>query len=106
MGGLTRGRGVSKSTRQLSLGSIHRYADIHNAMTELTGASRKTSEQHAHLTSSRITRDNKDLAIMKEWFDLHIAFNQHEPNLKSLSSGLIADSKINCDDAEWGKYSK
>ena len=99
-GGLTRGRGVSETTRQLWLGSIHRCADIHNAMTELTGASRKTSEQHVQLTSSRITRDNKDLETMKEWFDLHIPFNQHEPNLKSLSSGLIADSKINWDNSE------
>ena len=99
-GGLTRGRGVSKTTRQLWLGSIHRCADIHNAMTELTCASRKTSEQHVQLTSRRITRDNKDLETMKEWFYLHISFNQNEPNLKSLASGLIADSKINCDDAE------
>ena len=99
-GGLTRGRGVSETTRQLWLGSVHRCADIHNAMTELTGASRKTIEQHVQLTSSRITRDNKDLETMKKWFDLHIPFNQHEPNLKSLSSGLIADAKINCDDAE------
>ena len=69
-------------------------------MTELTGASCKTSEQHVQLTSSRMTRDNKDLETMKERFDLHIPFNQHEPNLKTLSSGFIADSKINCDDAE------
>ena len=69
-------------------------------MTELTGVSRKTSEQHVQLTSSQITRGNKDLEIMKEWFDLHIPFNQHEPNLKSLSNGLIAGSKKNCDDAE------
>ena len=48
-------------------------------MTELTGASRQTSEQHVQLTSSRISRDNKDLATVKEWFDLHIPFNQHEP---------------------------
>ena len=72
-------------------------------MTELTGVSRKTSEQHVQLTSSRITRDNKDLETMKEWFDLHIPFNQHEPNLKSLSSGLIEDSKINCDDESVGE---
>ena len=38
-GGLTRGRGILESTRQLWLGSIHIFADIHNAMTELTGAS-------------------------------------------------------------------
>ena len=42
-GGLTRGRGISESTRQLWIGSMHRCADIHNAMSELTGAYRKTS---------------------------------------------------------------
>ena len=78
-GGLTRGRGILESTRQLWLGSIHICADIHNAMTELTGASRQTSEQHVQLTSGRISRDNKDLATVKKWFDLLIPFNQHEP---------------------------
>ena len=78
--GLTRGIGILESTRQLWFGSIHRCADIHNAMTELTGASRKTSEQHVQITSSRILRNNKDLARVKGWLDLHIAFNQHEPN--------------------------
>lgn len=37
---------------------------------------------------------------MKEWIDLHIVFDQYEPNLKRISSGLIADSNVNCDDAE------
>lgn len=78
-GGLTRRKEVLESTCQLWLGSTHICADIHNAMTELTGASRQTSEQHVQLTSSRISRDNKDLATVKEWFDLHIPFNQHEP---------------------------
>eukprot|EP00795_Rhopilema_esculentum_P016691 gene16691-8138_t len=54
-GGLTRERGISESTRQLWIGSIHRCADIPNAMSESTGAYRKTSEQHVQLGPSRET---------------------------------------------------
>lgn len=45
---LTRGRGVNESARQFWLGSMHRCADIHNAMSELTGAyNRQTSSMSA-----------------------------------------------------------
>ena len=43
---------------------------------------------------------HKDLVTVKEWFDLHKALNEHEPNLKSISGGLIPDSKVNCDVTE------
>ena len=98
-GGLTRGRGVTESTRQLWLGSLHRCADVHNAMSNLTGAYRNTSEQHIDLTRSRMKRDNEDLKIIDDWFDLHEPFDENELHLKSLSSGLIGDD-LNCDDAE------
>ena len=99
-GGLTRGRGIAESTRQLWIGSIHRTADIHNAMSSLTGACRKTSEQHVNLSSSRMKRDAKDFALVKDWFDNHEPFDKSEPELKSLSSGMIAGPDINCDVAE------
>lgn len=99
-GGLTRGRGIAESTRQLWLGSIHRSADIHNAMTKLTGACRKTSEQHVELTSSRMKRDTKDCQTVKDWFDNHEPFDKNEPQLKSLSTGLTAPEQIDCDKVE------
>jgi len=80
-GGLTRGRGVLESTRQLWIGSMHRCADIHNALGELTEAYRKTSEQHIQLTPSRISRDERDLTTIKEWFDVHEPFCENEPLL-------------------------
>ena len=43
---------------------------------------------------------HKDLATVNKWFDLHKALNEHEPNLKSISGGLIPDSKVNCDGTE------
>eukprot|EP00795_Rhopilema_esculentum_P008020 gene8020-13930_t len=59
-------------------------------MSELTGAYRKTSEQHVQLGPSRVSRDNKDLTLIKEWFDRHNPFGEDGQHLKSLSTGLIA----------------
>ena len=98
--GLTRGRGITESTRQLWLGSTHRCADIHSAMGELTGAYRNTSEQHADLSCSRILGDNNDLQTLKDWFDVHDPFDEDQPRLKSLSRSLIGNGAINCDEAE------
>ena len=78
---------------------MHRCADIHNAMSELTGAYRKTSEQHVVMSKSRIKQDNDDLATVKDWFDLHEPFGKSKPCLKSLSSGSVGN-ELNCDDAE------
>ena len=64
--GLTRGRGITESTRQLWLRSINRCSDIHNAMGELTGAYRNTSEQHVDLSCNRILRDDNDLQTLKD----------------------------------------
>ena len=79
-GGLTRGRGLTESTRQLWFGSLHRCADVHNAMSTLTGSYRKTSEQDVDLTKYHMNRDNKDLKVIDYWFDLHYPFD--ELNLK------------------------
>ena len=98
--GLTQGRGVNESTRQLGLGSMHRCADIHNAMSELTGAYRKTSEQHVNMSKSCIKRDNDDLATVQDWFNLYKPFEKSKPRLKSLSSGLVRD-ELNCMMLRW-----
>ena len=96
-GGLTRGRGVNESTRQLWLGSMHRCTEIYHAMSELTGAYRKISGQHVEISRSGIKRDNDDLATAQDWFDLHEPFDKSKPCSKSLSSGLVGD-ELNCDD--------
>ena len=40
--------------------TMHPYAEIHNAMSELVGNANKTSEQHRELEVARITRDMKE----------------------------------------------
>ena len=54
----------SRSICDALMHTMHPCAEIHNAMSELTGNGNKTSEQHRELEVSRITRDVKDLQII------------------------------------------
>ena len=53
---------------------MHRCAEIHNAMSELTGNVHKTSEQHRELGVATIKRDVKDLQITHGWFTENYPF--------------------------------
>ena len=101
-GGISRGRGITESVRQIWVHSMHRSAGVHNAMCNLTGNAHRTSEQHIELGKSRIKRDYSDFQKLKSWFDNRTPFDYNEPLLKSLSSGLtsVEGDKVNCDDAE------
>ena len=101
-GGLTHGRGFTDSVRLMWVHSAHVCGEVHNAMTILTGLQHQTSEQHIELGRSRIKRDDSDLMKVQNWFKKHDPFNQSEPNLKSLSSGVIASTEggTSCDKIE------
>ena len=101
-GGLTRGRGMTDSVITTWIHSMHACASIHNVMTELTHTQHKTSEQHVDLGASRLKRDKADLAKLKDWLARNTPFNEEEPFLKSISTGLPAtkENQINCDEAE------
>ena len=55
-GGVTRGRGMSENVNLTWAYPMHRCAEIHNAMSELTGAANKPTEQHCKIGVARITR--------------------------------------------------
>ena len=101
-GGITRGGGMTDSVRLVWVGSMHRRAGIHDAMSTLTNLKRHTSEQHVELTSSRRERDMKSMWKVLAWFDAHDPFLPMVEELRSLSTGLTAldNDNINCDDAE------
>lgn len=106
-GGLTRGRGMSENVILTWVHTMHTSAQIHGAMTELTKNQHRTSNQHVELGASRMKRDQDDLEKIKTWLDINDPFDENEPLLKSIASGLTAQEgdKINCDDAESvGKY--
>ena len=104
-GGITSGRGITESVRQLWIGSMHRTASVHDVMSNLTKDYRKASEQHIDLSTSRVNRDDNDYKEVLSWFSEHDPFNQDQ-SLKSLSTGLVANesNKINCDTAELVGY--
>ena len=84
---------------------MHRTASVHDAMSNLTKAYRKTSEQHTDLSTSRVNRDDNDYKEVLSWFNEHDQFNQDQ-SLKSLSKSLVANEsdKINCDTTELVGY--
>ena len=101
-GGLTRGRGVTETVLLQWIYSMHKCAAVHDAMTSLTDAKHKTSEQHTELGESRSSRDYHDLCTIQAWFDKHEPFDINEPRLRSLSTGLTASDGdgVNCQEAE------
>ena len=66
--GLTRRRGVTESVRTLRMNTAHRCANIHDAVTELTGLKHVTSELHVEMSKSRRKTDNETTEKLKEWF--------------------------------------
>ena len=60
VGGLTRGRGFSQSTRDQWALTAHQTASLHEGLTELTGTKNSNSEQHTELSQSRKNRDIED----------------------------------------------
>ena len=99
-GGLTRGKGFTPSVRMLWLQSMHACSAMHNAMSDITNHHHSTSDQHEEMGISRIKRDHCDLRKLKEWFNENDPFDVSRQELQSLSTGLINDENITCDDVE------
>ena len=101
-GGLTRGRGMTENVILIWDHTMHACAQVHNAMTQLTGNHHKTSNPDAELVASRIKRDNEDLENIKLWIENHNPFDDNELLLRSIATGLTATEGdgINCDEVE------
>ena len=57
--------------------AIYSCAEIHNATSEPTGNTNKTSEQHRELEVYRIKRDVKNLQIIHSWFTENSPFPEN-----------------------------
>ncbi|KAJ8882552.1 hypothetical protein PR048_014363 [Dryococelus australis] len=71
--------------------------DICEMMSQMT----KRSVDNYSINISSIfethrTMDRCDSRILQDWLEIHSPF-QHEHSMQSLSSGLSADSRVNCD---------
>ena len=101
-GGLTRGRGMSENVMLTWVHTIHICAQIHNSMTKITGNYHKTSNQHTEIGTNRIKPDNEDLQKIKLSLETHDPFDENEPFLKNIATGVTATEEdgINSDTAE------
>ena len=98
-GGLTRGRSFTKSTRHQWVHTAHQCAVIHEAMTSVTKSTLANSEQLVQLGVSRKNRDVSDLSKIQAWFRERNPFDGG-PELRSLSTRIINDGRVNCDNSE------
>ena len=101
-GGLTRGRGMTDDVRNLWVLSLSDCASIHQAMTDVSGLTVKSSEQHVEMGMARRTKDHADCKIFLDWLQQRNPFAYEDSDLHSISLGLVSDGKdgINCDNAE------
>ncbi|KAG1715034.1 hypothetical protein GQR58_000608 [Nymphon striatum] len=73
---------------------------ICDALEQFTGVHTGTSEQHKDMRQSNQSRDNKDRGIFFGWLQVHPTFVGYEKDrLVSLSTGIVADTSVNCDNA-------
>ena len=88
----------SRSLCSVSMHMMHRCAEIHNMMLQLTRNANKTSENHCELGVARITRDMKDLQTTHSWFTENYPFSE-KAELIFISKGFTTpeDSDIGCD---------
>ena len=99
--GLTRGRGITETVRLLWVYSMHTCAEVHEAMTDVTGLIHRTSDQHVELGSTRCNRDAGDLNAILKWLVQHNPFDIQRPKLRSLSGLTASDGDgVNCDEYE------
>ena len=101
VGGLTRGRGFEESTRLVWLLSMPVCGEVHNAVQDVTNlCSQGDNEVHKDLMKARITRDSKDIQCILDFFGERKPFSKDNVDLRSLSSGVIADDSVNVDSAQ------
>ena len=81
--------------------SMHKCAEVHNAMTALTKLHYQENEQHIEKEKSCVNRDNQDTNKFICWFDACNPFD-HNDSLFSISSALTSKvgDGVNCDSVE------
>ena len=99
-GGMTQGRGITDSTLTKWVHGLPHCLRFCGALEQFSGVVTAKSEQHRDLRSSTQLSDKKDYDIFVDWLQSHPPFAGYQPDrLVSISTGVIADQSVNCDDA-------
>ncbi|KAE8747077.1 hypothetical protein FOCC_FOCC006215, partial [Frankliniella occidentalis] len=96
--GLTRGRGITESTLAQFVAALPHCVPLCHNLEAFCGVRSASSEQHVELRASWQVRDSKDRDQFLAWLEAHPPFEERPQDmLVSLSTGIVADSSINCD---------
>ena len=98
-GGLTRGRGMSKTQRLIWLLSMLATTEINEAMQEFTEDTFSSSEQHKDTSEARISRDMKDKKSPLSFFEARDPFSD-DCSLRNIAAGVTAVDAVNTDVAK------
>ena len=73
-------------------------SEVNSAMQKLTSINYSTSEQHKDMTKARQDKDMADTCELLEFLESRNPFSEN-CNLRSIATGINADSKVNVDRA-------
>ena len=101
-GGLTRGRDMSETTRNLWVGTLHECGAIHESTQKLTKHRFESREQHCESGESRQKRDTKDVKVLKEQLNQFNLFDLQDSRRQNIFTDISADNNngVNCDQEE------
>ena len=103
VGGLTRGRGFDQTTSLVWLLSTPACAEVNRAMRDVTGLQdTNTSDEEVHKdrSAARMARDAENVQTILHYFHERKPFSKDSKELRSLSSGVVADKSVDVDRAE------
>lgn len=98
-GGLTRGRGMTETQRNVWCMSSPVCAEVNQAMQQLTNVTFTTSEQHKDLSAARQNRDSKDVKKLIGFLKDKKPF-EDQGSLRNIVTGIVADEKVNVTQAK------
>ena len=93
---------MNEDVRHLWVLSLNDSEVVHQAITEVSGITFKSSEQHAEMGMPRRSRDCADCKKFLEWLKQRNPFLYEDQRLHSLSLDLVSDEldDVNLDRAE------
>ena len=99
--GLTHGRGLTESVRNIWVHSMHESASRHLALRAVTCPA-TSEESHTDCGASRASRDSRDFTIVLDWLRQHNPFVVTDGRLRALGSGVTASDAdgVTCDIAD------
>jgi len=101
--GLTHGRGISESVRNMWVCSMNKCAAVRSALFSLVNLDSSSEEtEHVDTGKARLQHDQTDLSRLLTFFRNNNPFHVGEGQLHSIHTGITASTQdgINCDEAE------